>query len=153
MNNNAVRMSHYPPDENFLEACDEIGIYVLDELGGWHQSYDTPTGHALVESMVKRDVNHPCILFWDNGNEGGWNTALDDDFAKWDPQQRNVLHPWAKFRGINTNHYPTYDAMVRLAKGPEVFFPTEFQHALFDGGGGAALEDYWDVVRSSRLTG
>jgi len=152
MNNNAVRMSHYPPDEHFLEACDEAGIYVLDELTGWHQSYDTPTGHTLIEAMVTRDVNHPCILFWDNGNEGGWNTAVDDDFAKWDPQRRNVLHPWAKFRGINTNHYPTYDVVEKLSRGPDVFFPTEFQHALFDGGGGTALEDYWDVIRTGKTT-
>jgi hypothetical protein len=152
MNNNAVRMSHYPPDEHFLDACDEAGIYVLDELGGWHQSYDTSAGHRLVEEMLARDVNHPSILFWDNGNEGGWNTAVDDDFAKWDPQQRNVLHPWANFRGINTKHYPTYGTMVKLAQGPDVFFPTEFQHSLFDGGGGAALEDYWDVVRTGKTS-
>ena len=150
MNNNAVRMSHYPPDEHFLEACDEAGLYVLDELAGWHQAYDEPTGRALVEAMVTRDVNHPSILFWDNGNEGGWNAAVDDEFARWDPQHRGVLHPWAKFRGVENKHYPTYDAMVKLARGPDVFFPTEFQHALFDGGGGAALEDYWDVVRSGR---
>ncbi len=150
MNNNAVRMSHYPPDEHFLEACDEAGIYVLDELAGWHQAYDTPAGRPLVEAMVTRDVNHPCILFWDNGNEGGWNAALDDDFARWDPQRRGVLHPWATFRGVDNKHYPTYDAMVKLARGPDVFFPTEFQHALFDGGGGSALEDYWDVVRAGK---
>ena len=30
---NAVRMSHYPPDAHFLDACDELGLYVLDELG------------------------------------------------------------------------------------------------------------------------
>ena len=38
----------------------------------------------LVEEMVTRDVNHPSILFWDNGNEGGWNTELDNEFARWD---------------------------------------------------------------------
>ena len=152
MNNNAVRMSHYPPDEHFLNTCDEMGIYVLDELGGWHKSYDTPTGQRLIEEMVTRDVNHPCIIFWDNGNEGGWNTAVDDEFAKWDPQQRNVLHPWANFRGINTNHYPTYNVVTKLSNGPDVFFPTEFQHALFDGGGGTALEDYWDVIRRGKTS-
>ena len=36
MNMNAVRMSHYPPDEEFLDLCDESGLYVLDELAGWH---------------------------------------------------------------------------------------------------------------------
>jgi beta-galactosidase/beta-glucuronidase len=38
-------------------------------------------------------VNHPSILFWDNGNEGGWNSENDDEFAKHDPQKRPVLHP------------------------------------------------------------
>ena len=74
---NAVRMSHYPPDEQFLELCDELGIYVLDELGGWHRNYETSGGTSSSEEMVTRDVNHPCILFWDNGNEGGWNKELD----------------------------------------------------------------------------
>ena len=152
MNANAVRMSHYPPDEHFLNACDEAGIYVLDELAGWHQSYDTPTGTRLIEEMVKRDVNHPCILFWDNGNEGGWNTAVDDEFSKWDPQQRHVLHPWQAFRGMNTKHYPVYDQVVALSKGPDVFMPTEFQHALFDGGGGTGLADYWEVMRTGKTS-
>jgi hypothetical protein len=152
MNMNAVRMSHYPPDVHFLEACDEMGMYVLDELAGWHQAYDTPTAQGLVRDMVERDVNHPSILFWDNGNEGGWNKEVDDDFAKWDPQQRHVLHPWAPFRGINTKHYPTYEQMVKLAQGPDVYFPTEFQHALFDGGGGCGLEDYWEVMLGGKAS-
>ena len=71
---NAVRMSHYPPDPAFLEAADELGLYVLDELAGWQGFYDTPTGARLIGQIVRRDVNHPSILFWDNGNEGGWNT-------------------------------------------------------------------------------
>src|SRR6185369_16857700 len=87
MNMNAVRMSHYPPDAHFLEACDELGLYVLDELRGWHHSYDTPTGQRLIGQMIRRDVNHPSILFWDNGNEGGWNKENDDEFARWDPQK------------------------------------------------------------------
>src|SRR5207249_3429664 len=100
MNCNAVRMSHYPPDQDFLDKCDEIGLYVLDELGGWQKSYDAGIGAKLIAEMVPRDVNHPSILFWDNGNEGGWNNAVNDEFAKWDPQNRNVLHPWELFRGI-----------------------------------------------------
>ena len=105
MNMNAVRMSHYPPDEQFLDLCDQLGLYVLDELAGWQHSYDTPTGRRLIEEMVPRDVNHPCILFWDNGNEGGWNRENDAEFARWDPQQRRVLHPWTTLNGVNTTHY------------------------------------------------
>ena len=71
MNMNAVRMSHYPPDPRFLELCDSLGLYVLDELTGWQDCVDTRPGAKLVEELVTRDVNHPSILFWDNGNEGG----------------------------------------------------------------------------------
>ncbi len=95
LNGNAVRNSHYPPDRHFLDACDELGLYVLDELGGWHGHYDTDIGQKVVKEMVEHDVNHPSIIFWDNGNEGGWNPALDGDFAKYDPQKRIVLHPTA----------------------------------------------------------
>jgi len=44
MNMNAVRMSHYPPDDHFLDVCDSLGLFVMDELAGWHGHYDTPTG-------------------------------------------------------------------------------------------------------------
>jgi hypothetical protein len=153
-NMNAVRMSHYPPDPAFLEAADELGLYVLDELAGWQGSYDTPTGARLIGQIVRRDVNHPSILFWDNGNEGGWNRENDGEFDRWDPQRRPVLHPWAIYSGINTDHYENYDSTVRLSAGPDIFMPTEFLHGLYDGGIGAGLRDYWDVMgRSPTVAG
>ena len=81
MNMNAVRCSHYPPDQSFLDFCDSYGLYVLDELAGWQNAYDSEVGSKLVKEMVIRDVNHPSIVFWSNGNEGGTNKDLDDDFA------------------------------------------------------------------------
>jgi hypothetical protein len=153
-NMNAVRMSHYPPDPAFLEAADELGLYVLDELAGWQGFYDTPTGARLIGQIVRRDVNHPSILFWDNGNEGGWNRENDGEFDRWDPQRRPVLHPWAIFSGINTDHYENYDSTVRLSAGPDIFMPTEFLHGLYDGGIGAGLRDYWEVMgRSPTVAG
>lgn len=149
MNMNAVRMSHYPPDRDFLEACDELGLYVLDELGGWHGHYDTPVGQKLVGEMVRRDVNHPSILFWDNGNEGGWNTELDGEFAKWDPQPRPVLHPQQKLSGVETMHYRSYaETQEYLGRG-DIYLPTEFLHGLYDGGHGAGLWDYWELMRKT----
>jgi beta-galactosidase/beta-glucuronidase len=148
-NMNAVRMSHYPPDPHFLEAADELGLYVLDELAGWQGSYDTPTGARLIGQMVRRDVNHPSILFWDNGNEGGWNREVDGEFDRWDPQRRPVLHPWAVHSGINTDHYEKYESTQRLSAGPDIFMPTEFLHGLYDGGIGAGLYDYWKVMSAS----
>ena len=153
-NMNAVRMSHYPPDPAFLEAADELGLYVLDELAGWQGFYDTPTGARLIGQIVRRDVNHPSILFWDNGNEGGWNRENDGEFDRWDPQRRPVLHPWAIHGGINTDHYENFDSTVRLSAGPDIFMPTEFLHGLYDGGIGAGLRDYWDVMgRSPTVAG
>jgi Glycosyl hydrolases family 2, TIM barrel domain/Glycosyl hydrolases family 2, sugar binding domain/Glycosyl hydrolases family 2/Beta galactosidase small chain len=171
MNMNAVRMSHYPPDADFLDLCDQLGLYVLDELAGWHKAYDTPTGAKLVREMITRDVNHPSILFWDNGNEGGFNTNLDKLFDEYDPQQRRILHPWAPFDGLNTAHYLPYD-LVKLAgegipisfhknnylvntNSPQklVFMPTEFLHGLYDGGAGAGLAETWSLMESSRYLG
>lgn len=149
-NMNAVRMSHYPPDVDFLDQCDELGLYVLDELSGWHGHHDTGIGQLLVEAMIKRDVNHPSILFWDNGNEGGWNTELDGEFGKWDPQQRRVLHPRESHGGINTKHYAEYELHRTLCAGPDIYLPTEFLHGLYDGGAGAGLEDYWTLTRASK---
>ncbi len=81
MNMNAVRCSHYPPDKRFLELCDSLGLYVLDELAGWQKAYSTKAGAPLVKEMVTRDANHPSIIFWSNGNEGGHNKELDDDYG------------------------------------------------------------------------
>ena len=172
MNMNAVRMSHYPPDAEFLDLCDELGIYVLDELGGWQKFYATDIGTKLVEETVTRDVNHPSILFWDNGNEGGFNTNLDHVFLEFDPEERRVLHPWAPFNGVNTAHYLAYDTARDACAGLPMFWrdgretvntndpkrylylPTEFLHGLFDGGAGAGMEDYWSMMmRSPRCGG
>ena len=147
MNMNAVRMSHYPPDRHFLDACDELGLYVLDELTGWQKAYDTEVGRSLVRELVIRDVNHPSILFWDNGNEGGFNFDLDAEFARWDPQHRLVLHPWDTFNGIDTTHYLPYGCCAQqFFNGPDIVMPTEFLHGLYDGGIGAGLRDHWDEM-------
>ena len=161
---NAVRTAHYPPDVAFLDACDELGLYVIDELPGWHDAYDTEPARQLVAEMVRRDADHPSILFWANGNEGGHNFDVDADFARHDPQGRLVLHPQKVFSGFDTFHYPTWNELIeRLDPGslrsrwrdlwgePLLFLPTEFQHGLYDGGGGASLADFWQAIRSSPL--
>ncbi len=144
MNMNAVR-SHYPPDKHFLEICDSLGLFYLNELAGWHGRYDDEVGARLVREMVRRDVNHPCIIIWDNGNEGGWNTNLDSLFYAYDPQKRHVIHPWADFDDLDTHHYPTYlTGVARFNYGYKVFMPTEFMHTNSDQGGGAGLADFWE---------
>jgi hypothetical protein len=153
MNMNAVRMSHYPPDKEFLDLCDSLGLFVLDELTGWQAAYDTITAKRLVKELVIRDVNHPSIVLWDNGNEGGWNRGVDDDFALYDPQKRWVIHPWERFNSTDTKHYPEFNAVTNsVLYGTDVYFPTEFMHGLFDGGHGAGLDDYWNEMMKHPLT-
>lgn len=146
MNMNAVRMSHYPPDPEFLDACDSLGLYVLDELPGWHHAHNTIVGTQLVRDMVERDRNHPSIIFWDNGNEGGFNYELEPVFQQYDPQRRVVLYPWANRNGFETKHYRSWGETLEFMRQPEIFMPTEFLHGLFDGGHGAGLKDYWDIM-------
>ena len=151
MNMNAVR-SHYPPDVHFLEACDSLGLLYLDELAGWQNSYSDELAARLLPEMIYRDVNHPCIFLWSNGNEGGWNTSIDKDFAKYDPQKRHVIHPWADFDGLDTRHYPTAaDNTYRQERGRKVFMPTEFLHGLYDRGQGAGLDGLWEKFKRSPL--
>lgn len=145
MNMNAVRMSHYPPDIHFLDVCDSLGLFVLDELTGWQAAYDTTVGRKLVKELVERDVNHPSVIAWDNGNEGGFNRALDGDYAKYDPQKRPVLHPWERYNSVDTKHYPDFNYLVNASLyDQDIYLPTEFMHGLYDGGMGAGLADFWE---------
>lgn len=86
MNMNAVRC-HYPSDRHFLEICDSIGLLYFDELAGWQTRYDNPTAEKMVKELIARDVNHPSVFIWSNGNEGGWNRSIDHLFAELDIQK------------------------------------------------------------------
>jgi len=157
MNMNAVRCSHYPPDPSFLAICDSLGLYVLDELAGWQNAYDTEVGSNLVREMVQRDLNHPSVIFWSNGNEGGTNKALDPLFLEYDPTGRQVVHchhrPGNDFNGIETNHYESYQSTEQILQGDLIYMTTEFLHAQNDGGGGAGLHDYWELMYHSKMSG
>ncbi len=75
---NAIRTSHNPPSKHFLDACDELGMLVMDESFDQWQKPKNPQDYNLyfdnwwekdIESMVKRDRNHPSIIIWSVGNE------------------------------------------------------------------------------------
>jgi beta-galactosidase len=75
---NAIRSSHYPPSTKFLEACDSLGMFVLDEAfdvwekikipGDYNRFFKTYWKQDL-ESMLLRDRNHPSVIIWSIGNE------------------------------------------------------------------------------------
>lgn len=157
MNMNAVRCSHYPPDKYFLELCDSLGIYVIDELAGWQKAYSTRAGEPLVKELVLRDLNHPSIVFWSNGNEGGHNKELDDDYARYDFSNRTVIHahhrPGNAINGIDCNHYEDYYSTEKILNDSLIYMPTEMLHAQDDGGAGAAMQDFWNLHWRSQKSG
>jgi beta-galactosidase len=64
---NTVRTSHYPQSPHFLDACDELGLLVFEEIPGWQHIGDQgwkDLSVQYVEAMIKRDWNHPSIILW-----------------------------------------------------------------------------------------
>lgn len=75
---NAVRMSHHPMAPVMLRACDELGMYVMDEAFDMWNRCKSDLDYGLyfnewwmkdVEAMVRKDYNHPCVLMYSIGNE------------------------------------------------------------------------------------
>ena len=152
MNMNSVRMSHYVPDKRFLELCDSLGLFVMNEVTGWQDAYDTIIGPKLIRETILRDENHPSVVIWNHGNEGGWDFANEKPFHQYDIQQRPVLYPWLLRNGMDTHHYPEYGfSVARFVNGNDPFMATELLHGLYDGGHGAGLEDYWRKYEASPL--
>ena len=77
---NIVRTSHYLQSPHFLDACDELGLLVLEEIPGWQHVGDQPWQELVVDNvrrMVRRDWNHPSIILWGvRVNESGDNHDL-----------------------------------------------------------------------------
>ena len=64
---NIVRTSHYPQSQHFLDACDELGLLVLEEIPGWQHIGDRAWKDLSVDNvrrMIRRDWNHPSIVLW-----------------------------------------------------------------------------------------
>src|SRR6185312_11686685 len=64
---NIVRTSHYPQSRHFLDACDEQGLLVLEEIPGWQHIGDQAWKDLAVDNvsrMIRRDWNHPSIVLW-----------------------------------------------------------------------------------------
>ncbi|MDR0604709.1 MAG: hypothetical protein LBG80_10440 [Bacteroidales bacterium] len=116
MNLNAVRKNLYPPDLYFLAVCDSLGMLVIDKLANWQKKYEPHTTLRLVKSTVIRDVYHPCVGMWANGNEGGYNKEARQDYSLYDSQNRIAIEPVSKANGTDTKHYPRYNYVHKQVK-------------------------------------
>ncbi len=103
-NVNFVRTSHYPPSEDFLAACDELGIYVEEETAvcfiGTHGDQATSDDPVFASryldqfaEMIERDRDHPSVILWSLGNESVWggNFALELDHVRREDPSRPVI--------------------------------------------------------------
>lgn len=172
-NCNFVRTSHYPPHPRLIELCDEMGLYVMDEVpfGFGEQHLDDENYRAALlsraEATVRRDANRPSVIIWSIGNENQ-NTHLTFATARrvkeLDPT-RPVCFPqigsyFAKNFGeipddidLYAPHYPStatvQDYAGRLTR-PVIF--TEYAHAL--GLATDQIQAQWAIMQASpRLAG
>jgi beta-galactosidase len=117
---NFVRLSHYPQSESFLDACDELGLIVMDCLPGWQFMGDSTFQVNVKQNlrdMVRRDRNRACVLFWENSlNE----TLMEPPFTK---ELNAILDEEMPFYSISCSWIddPSYDLFIparQHAKAP-----------------------------------
>ncbi|WP_291413942.1 glycoside hydrolase family 2 TIM barrel-domain containing protein [Actinophytocola sp.] len=98
LNCNMVRTSHYPQSPDFLDACDELGLLVWDEMPGWQYVGDEAWQDVAVENvdaMIRRDWNHPSIILWavrinESGARPEFETRLNDLAHRLDPSRQTT---------------------------------------------------------------
>ncbi len=168
----AVRTSHYPNDSTFLDLCDELGMYVIDEANIESHAYNTSLcddprwRSSWLERgarMVQRDRNHPSVILWSLGNESGYG-ANHDALAGWirraDPSrplhyEGAVFHDGWVDGGLPASDivcpmYATIDAIRAYGTdglGTRPLILCEYSHAM--GNSNGSLADYWDVITST----
>lgn len=165
-NVNAVRTSHYPPHPAFLDLCDELGLWVVDECDlethgfselGWRRNpADDPRWtQALLDRMrrmVERDKNHPSVIMWSLGNESdtgrnleamaGWTRARDPDRPIHYEGDREC-----RYVDVYSRMYTDHAEVSEIGEGAQgrglPFVLCEYAHAMGNGPGG--LTEYDDL--------
>jgi beta-galactosidase len=143
-NINFVRTSHYPPSEQFLEACDRHGIYVEEESAVcWSDEENGPSSNpeftsrfiSQFQEMVERDRDHASVLFWSLGNESQWGTnfAAERRFAAEHDPSRPVIFSYPDNVPLETSAYDIYsrhyaDVNADLSSSTYPLLNDEFAH-------------------------
>lgn len=165
----AIRTSHYINDPRFLDLCDRLGFFVIDEcdieshgcyvLRGAEEKMNTSSRHDYrmaylnrCARMYHRDKNHPSVIIWSLGNESQFG---ENHVAMADYLHENDTRP-VHYEGgydalcldIVSRMYTGYDdiaSMCRHNKG-RPFFLCEYSHAM--GNSNGDIEDYMDAFYS-----
>lgn len=160
-NINFVRTSHYPDDPYFYELCDRYGLFVMDEANqeshgyGYANEYmgnqpDWLEAHIdRAVALVERDKNHPSIILWSLGNEGGVGPniqAMKDTIEKLDPLRLPFYDCDPKYSALHDEGYPTPQMMRDNAKRvtDKPYIAREYAHAMGNSMGN--FQEYWDVI-------
>ena len=176
-NINAVRTSHYPNSEVWLDLCDQYGLYVVGEanIESHGMGYDITRTMAnrpswmqahlqRVSRMVERDKNHPSIVIWSMGNEAGngynfyscYLWMKDRDPSRPVQYERAVADyrtlSWEWNSDLIVPMYPSPAGMLSYVKNnPEPkrpFIMCEYAHAMGNSLGN--FTDYWQVIRENK---
>ena len=171
-NMNIIRASHYPRQPKMYAMFDYYGLYCMDEAdiechhnwtsGGSMMTNSSSWTAAYVDRMmrmVKRDINHPSIIFWSSGNESGSGLnfaeiykatkAVDDRPVHYEGATRDGQH--AEATDIYSTMYRPVSEVSSMANSNQPrqpYFMCEYAHAMGNAVGN--LKEYWDVVESSR---
>lgn len=167
-NINFIRTSHYAPNERFIELCDELGFYVLDEVaigkGEKHMSDPAYRDNMLArtEATITRDKNHASVIVWSIGNENPITDLLLEcgkHARELDPT-RPICYPaigsyfdknyesYPEFVDIFAPHYPNNAMLRRFAeklKRPVIL--TEYAHAW--GLATDRIQDQWEILQKT----
>lgn len=84
---NTVRLGHYPQDPSVLEACDELGLLVIEPIPGW-QFFNKAQGfvdhtYKDIRDLIRRDRNHPSVIMWETTLNESWPPKSWKDQAVW----------------------------------------------------------------------
>ncbi|MDD4823357.1 MAG: glycoside hydrolase family 2 TIM barrel-domain containing protein, partial [Bacteroidales bacterium] len=160
-NINMIRTCHYPDDPLFYELCDTYGFYVMDETNqethgfgiGNKELGDNPVWlKSHVEravSLVQRDKNHACVVFWSLGNEGGKGrnfVAMADTVKKLDSTRLVYSDSDRDVSSVYDEGYLHPDQLKQLGERvtDRPVFMREYAHVMGNSGGN--LPEYWEVI-------
>lgn len=164
LNINAVRTSHYPCDPRWYDLCDEYGIYITAEANleshgmGYEEESLAKFPEYIVphiernEGNVKPLINHPSVIVWSLGNEGGYGINFEKayDWVKACDPTRPAQYERGGYDSKTDIHCPMYIGYEESenyckGNGTKPYIQCEYAHAMGNSEGG--FKEYWDLIR------